>query len=96
MNNVDEVIQVISIGLIVADYLLNTNHFLKAIEICKECLFILKDTADLKDKKIGKLFYKGVYFTMWNACSIISDNTSAIRYAENIIQIHRESSERLE
>ena len=95
MSNVDEVIQVISIGLIVAGFLLNTNRFLKAFELCKECLFILKDTAGLKDKKISKSFYKRIYFTMWKACSIINDTTNAIRYTEKIIQIHRESGERL-
>ena len=64
MNNVDEVIQVISIGLIIAGFLLNTNRFLKAIELCKECLFILKDTAGLKDKKMSKSFFIWIYFTM--------------------------------
>ena len=96
MKNVDEVIQVISIGLVVAGFLLNTNRFLKVIELCKECLFILKDTAGLNDKKISKSFYKRIYFTMWKACSIINDNTHAIRYAEKILQIHRESGDRLE
>ena len=96
MNNVDEVIQVISIGLVVAGFLLNTNRYLKAIELYKECLFILKDTAGLKDKKISKSFCKRIYFTMWKACSIINDNTNAIRYAEKILQIHRESGDRLE
>ncbi|XP_020616417.1 tetratricopeptide repeat protein 28-like isoform X1 [Orbicella faveolata] len=96
MYNVDEVIQVISIGLIVASFLLHTNRFLKAIELCKECLFILKDTAGLKGKEINKSFYKRLYFTMRKACSIINDNTSAIRYAEKILEIYRESGERLE
>ena len=95
MNNVDEVVKVISIGLLVADFLLKTNRFLKAMELCKECLFVLRDTGSLKDK-ISKLFYTAIRFTIWKACRIISDNTSAIRYAEEIIQIHRESGERLE
>ena len=43
MNSVDDVLQVISIGLIVAVFLLNTSRYLKAIELSKECLFILKD-----------------------------------------------------
>ena len=43
MNSVDDVMQVISIGLIVAVFLLNTSRYLKAIELSKECLFILKD-----------------------------------------------------
>ena len=96
MNNADEVLQVISIGLVAALFLLNTNRYLKSLELCKECLFILKDRAGLKDEKLSKSFYKRIYFTMWKACSIISDNTSAMIYAEKLLQIYRESGERLE
>ena len=96
MNNVYEVILVITIGLVVAGFLLHTNRYLKTIQICKECLSILKDRPAIIDEKLTKSLYKGIYFTMWEACTILSDNTSAIRYAEKILQIHRESGERLE
>ena len=96
MNNVDEVIQVILIGLTVASFLLNTNRFLKVIELCKECLFILKDGAGIKKEKLSKLFYKGIYVIMWKASSLISDNTNTIKYAESILQICHENGERLE
>ena len=98
MNNVGKVLQVISIaiGLLVADFLLNTNRFLKAIEIGQECLLILEDTAGLIDKKISSLCYKLIYVTMWKACHIINDITNAIKCAEKILQIDRESGERLE
>ena len=96
MNNVDEVIQAISIGLVVANFLLNTNRFLRSIELCKECLLILKDTEGLKDKKISKSFYMRIYFMMWKTCSFIGDNTNAIKYGENILQIYHENGERLE
>ena len=96
MNNVDEVIQVIFIGLIVSGFLLNTRRFLKSIELCKECLFILKDRAGIRDEKLSKLFYKRIYLIMWKACHLISDNTNAIKYAEKIVQIYRESGERHE
>ena len=96
MNNADEVLQVISIGLVAAFFLLNTNRYLKGLELCKECLFILKDRAGLKDEKLSKSFYKRIYFTMWKACSIISDNTSAMKYAEKLLQIYHESGETLE
>ena len=96
MNGVDEVIQVITIGLIIASFLLNTNRCLKAIEICKECLRILEDTARLKDEEISKLFYKWIHFSMWKAYRIINDNANAIECEEKLLQIHRESGERLE
>ena len=90
MNNVEEVIQAISIGLIVASFLLNTNRFLKAIELCKECLFILKD------QKLSKSLYIRIYLIMLKACNRINDNTNAMKYAEKLLQIYSESGERLQ
>ena len=97
MNNLDEVIQAISVGLILAGFLLNTNRLLKAIELCKECLFILKDRerVGIKDKKLIESLYIRIYLMMWKACSCIGDNTNAIKYAEKLLQIYRESGERL-
>ena len=96
MNNPDEVIQVISIGVIVVAFLLNTNRFLKAIELCKECLSILENRAGIKDEKISKSFYKRIYFMMFKACNRNGDNTNAITYAEKLLRIYQESGERLE
>ena len=96
MNNVKEVLQVISIGLIVAGFLLNTSRYLTAIELCKECLIILKDRAAIIDENFTTLFYKGIYCTMWKASSLINDNTNAVKYAENILLIYHENGERLE
>jgi len=96
MNHADEIRVVISIGLLVASFLLNTSRYLTAIELCKECLFILKDRAAIIDEKRTKSFYKLIYFTMWEACSLISDNANAIKYTENILLIYRENGEKLE
>ena len=94
MKNLTEVFQVISVGLIVAGFLLKTNRFLKAIELCKECLFILKDGGGVINELLSKSFYKRIYFTMWKACSLINDNSNAIIYAEKLLQVCRESVER--
>ena len=40
MNNVDEAIQIISIGLVAAVFLLEISRFVKAIELCNEFLKI--------------------------------------------------------
>ena len=95
MNSVDDVMQVISIGLIVAVFLLNTSRFLKAIELSKECLFILKDREGTKDEKLSKSLYTRIYLLMWNTCNRICDNASAIKYAEKLL-IYRESGKTLE
>ena len=96
MNSVEDVIQAISIGLIVASFLLNTNRFLKAIELCKECLFILKDRVCIKDQKLSKSLYMRIYLIMWKALNHIKDKTNALKYAEKLLQIYRESGEILE
>ena len=96
MNSVEEVIQVISIGVIVASFLLNTNRFLRAIELCKECLFILKNRVCIKDQTLGKSLYMRIYLIMEKACHRINDKTNALKYAEKLLQIYRESGETLE
>ncbi|KAL9950954.1 hypothetical protein ACROYT_G043531 [Oculina patagonica] len=96
MNNIGEVIQVTNIGLIVAHFLINTCRVQKAIELCKECLFILDNTPLIKEKKKFKLLYKVIYLTMLLAYWLIDDWTSAIKYATNILHIFRECGKRLE
>ena len=95
MNDKNEVIQAISIGLIVAYFLLNTNRVLKSIEICKECLAIFKQKTGIEDDKLTKSLCKIVYLIMSNAYCAINDNTNAIKYREKILQIYRESGEKL-
>ena len=88
MNSVEEVIQVISIGLIVASFLLNTNRFLRPIEFCKKCLFLLK--------RLSKTLYIRIYLIMWKACNRINDKPKAMKCAEKLLQAYRESGEMLE
>ena len=92
----DEVIQAISIGLIVAHFLLNTNRVLKSMEICKECLAIFKQKTAIKDDKLAKSLNKMVYLILSNAYHAINDNTNAIKYTQKILQIYRESGEKLQ
>ena len=95
MNDQDEVIQAISIGLIVAYFLLNTNRVLKSTEICKECLAIFKQKAGIKDDKLAKSLSKMAYLIMLNAYRAINDNRSVVKYAKKLLQIYRESVAKL-
>ena len=95
-NSVEEVIQVISIGFIVAGFLINTRRLLKSIHLCKECLLILKDRAGIIDEKLTKSFYKRLYFTLWKAYRLINGDANAIEYVVRVVHIYRESGERLE
>ncbi|KAL9950922.1 hypothetical protein ACROYT_G043495 [Oculina patagonica] len=96
MNNIVEIIQTISIGLIVVDFLIKTCRVPKAIDLCKECLFILDKTPLIKEKKKVKLVYKDIYLTMLLAYRLLDDCTNAIKYATKILPIFRECSERLD
>ena len=96
MSTVEEVIQAISIALTVASFLFNTNRFLKAIELGKECLIIMKDSTCIKKWKLRNSLYVRIYLIMWIACNRINDNTNALTYAKKLLQIYRESGERLE
>ena len=95
VNHRDEVMQAISIGLVVACFLLRTNRILKSIEICKESLAIFKGKAGIKDDKLAKSLYKRVNSITSTACRAIKDNTNAIKYTKKILRIYRESGEKL-
>ncbi len=96
MNNIGEAIQAISIGLIVANFLLNTCRVLKAIELCKEGLFIFNNTVVTKEHQLITSFYKEIYLTLLQAFSVISDYTNAIKYAKKILHIYHKCGERPE
>ncbi len=95
MNNIDEIIQTISIGLIVAKFLINTRRVTKAVELCKECLFIL-DTPLIKEKKKFTLLLKCIYYKMLHAYGRIGDWANAIKYVRKILHILRECDNKLE
>ena len=96
MSTVEEVIQTISIGLTAASFFFNTNRFLEAIDLCKDCLFIMKDRICIKTRKLWKSLYIRIYLIMWKSCNRINDNTNAMDYAEKLLQIYRESGAKLE
>ncbi|XP_020609489.1 tetratricopeptide repeat protein 28-like isoform X1 [Orbicella faveolata] len=93
MNSTDEVIQVISIGLIVASFLLYTGRVPKAIKLCKECFYLLTNTG-AKDENLTRFFYKVIYSKLLQAHSLIKDYTNVIKYATNLVRIHHECGER--
>ncbi|KAL9951597.1 hypothetical protein ACROYT_G044285 [Oculina patagonica] len=93
MDNIAEIIQTIYIGLIVADFLINTGRVLKAIELCKECLFILDNTPLIKEKK--KLISEEIYLKMLLAYCHIDDWTNVMKYGTKILPILREIGNRL-
>ncbi|XP_078352786.1 uncharacterized protein LOC144637598 [Oculina patagonica] len=96
MNNMKEILPTISISLIVADFLINTGRVPKAIELCKECLFILDNTPLIKEKKKFILLCMEIYWKVLLAYGSIDDYTNVIKYAKKILPILRERGDRFE
>ena len=93
MNNVEEIIQVISIGLIVSSYLLYTGRVPKAIKLCEECFYLLTNKG-AKDENVTRLYYKVIYSKLLQAYCLMRDYTHVIKYATKLARIHHECGER--
>ena len=92
MNNIRELLQAISIGVLVVLFLLKTRRVLKAIELCRECWLLLKGEPGMQGNKVGKQ----IYLIMVNVSSLISDNGNTIKYVERLLKTCRESGKRLD
>ena len=58
MNDHEEIIQAIYIGIVVATFFYMTGHARRAIELCKESLVLLNNKILKKEEQFGKLLYK--------------------------------------
>ena len=84
----------ISIALLVALFLLNSDRIQKAIEICSECLILLNSTDhNSKDQFYSVLlqFYCDIYTVLFSAYRHISDYMSAERYGRKLFDLYSES-----
>nr|XP_058971787.1 tetratricopeptide repeat protein 28-like [Pocillopora verrucosa] len=82
-----------SIVLLVALLLLNSDRIQKAIEICSECLILLTCTdQNSKDQFDSALlqFYSDIYTILFSAYRHISDYISAERYGRKLFDLYRE------
>lgn len=90
MNNIEEIMPTIYIGLVVATFLLNTGRALKSIEICKENLVLLNNLLPGIEEEIGQEIYRAIYKVMFMGYRRIRDNTNAIRCGRKLLVIYRE------
>ncbi|XP_078360740.1 uncharacterized protein LOC144645130 [Oculina patagonica] len=88
MYNIEEIIEAIGIGLVVATFLLNTGRALKAIELCKESMVLLNTKGLNIKQQFGKQIYGRIYRTMFDAYRRVHDYTNAITYARKLLVIH--------
>ena len=87
------VILAISIGFPVANFLLNTCRFLKAIELLKECWAIVNNRPAIEEE-VFKLSYKMIYWKMFEAYCLTNNYTCAIQYGSTLISLCQKSGER--
>ena len=90
INNVDDVLQAIVIGLVVATFLLNSGRALKAIEVSKECLIFLNNKVLKPEGEIFNLLHIRIYNTIFWAHCIIPDHKKALIYGRKLLNIYRE------
>ena len=77
METLDTVLQAIHVGIVVAHFLLNKRPPLKAIELFKECLILLKKKVLEKDQQLVRLLYISVYYHIFEGYFPVSNYTSA-------------------
>ena len=93
MDNVDEILLAVLIGIGVAHYLLNTFSIQRAIEVFKECLVLLNNKA--VEKQMNLVKYKtDLYFQIFNAHLRGSDDASALESGRELLVYLRETGQR--
>ena len=93
MNDFEEIIQAIYIGLVLATFLYITDRAPKATELCKESLVLLNNKALEKEKQLAKFLYEAIYKVLFAAYLHIRDYTNAIAYGKKLLAIEREGRE---
>ena len=89
MENIGE--EIIGMALPVALFLLNTNRVQKAIELCKESLFLMNCNTEENDLQSIKLLLMEFYFILFRAYRRISDYINAERYCRELLVLSHES-----
>ena len=83
-----ENIQLLFIGFVVADFLLNTGRGIKAIELFKECLIFL--SINEVEEQYAKELSIAIFTMMIMAYLDIPDYTNATKYCKKLLVLYRE------
>ena len=94
MYNIKDIKATIRVGSLVARFLQNTERYLQAIKLCKECLVLLSNIALGTEDQFTKLWYCNIYVVMCNAHFSISDYTNAEKHARKLLPIFRDSGDK--
>ena len=93
MDNIKDIKETIRVGSVVARFLEKTQRYPEAIELCKECLILLNNSALGIEDQFNKLCYRNVYVVMFKAYFSISDYTNAERHARKLLPMLRDSGD---
>ena len=90
MDNVDEILQVLVIGVAVASFLLQTCRYAKAIELFSECLVVLqKNSSKLKKNKLNE-FRALIHCHLFKVFFLVGDYEKAIHNGEKAFPLYEE------
>ncbi|KAJ7326097.1 hypothetical protein OS493_027947 [Desmophyllum pertusum] len=90
MDNVEEILQALFIGIAVASVLFQTYRYSKAIELFSECLvFLKKHSTKLKKEKLNEL-YALVYRRLFSLYCFVGDYKNAIQSGEKAFLLYHQ------
>ncbi len=93
MDNVEEILQALFIGIAVASVLLHTHRYSKAIELFSECLVLLKKHSSKLKEGIRNTLYALVYQRLFNLYCLVNDYKNAIHSGEQALLLYHEIGE---
>ena len=91
MDSKAEVEKTIKIAYAVALFLGNTKRYLKAIELCNECLVVLNNVTHSKEDHFTKSLYLRIFMLMFRVYFDINDHTRSERCAEIAISLSHDT-----
>ncbi|KAJ7326099.1 hypothetical protein OS493_027949 [Desmophyllum pertusum] len=90
MDNVEEILQALFIGIAVASVLLQTYRYSKAIELFSECLVLLKKhSTKLKKEKLNEI-YALVYRRLFSLYCLVGNYKNAIQSGEKALPLYHQ------
>lgn len=91
----DEVHEVLHIGVIIAIYLFQTGRVLAAVDLLKECLFLLKSKALEIEKKPFALIRDCIYLYLTIGYIHVKDHTNALESGRELLVSARSTGRRV-
>ena len=91
MNNRESFKKTIFVGTSVANFLQNTKRNLRAIELCKECLVLLNNSALGTEDHFTKSYNHSIYAVMFNAYYTIKDDKNAEKCVKKLLPMIKDS-----